>query len=99
MDTNNRLRKKTVEQTDKTESRVHVYIGPSVRGVIINGSIHIGTRKEVLEKLKTAIELHPKIARLIVPDREVSAAKEQLKEGNNGLSKAYNALSDEREVK
>lgn len=95
MDTNNKFRKRSAEQADKPESRIHVYIGPSVRGVIINGSIHVGTRKEVLAKLKTAIELHPKIARLIVPDREVSAAKEQLKAGNNGLSRAYKALSNE----
>lgn len=71
---------------------VFVYLGPSIRGVIQNGSIYRGTRTEVVESLKAAIEVYPKIERLLFGDVEIAAAKEKLRNGGNALSLAYQSL-------
>lgn len=74
------------------ERRVYIYLGPSIRGVIITGSIYTGDRKQVLEKLKPAIEMYPKIEKLVVADNEIAAAKEKIRTSGNSLYAAYNAL-------
>ena len=71
---------------------IFVYIGPSVRGIIQNGSIFRGDRSSVLEKNASAIEFCPKIERLIVSDSEIMSAKKKLKEGGNGISLAFAAV-------
>lgn len=71
---------------------VYVYLGPSIRGVIQNGSIYCGTRTQILETLKTAVESHPMIERLIVEDVDIMAAKEKINKGDNLLSIAYKRL-------
>lgn len=73
---------------------VFVYIGPSIRGVIQNGSIYRGTRESVLATLAYALEKHPKIERLIIADCELASAKQKIKMGGTPLSNAYRMLSD-----
>ncbi len=74
------------------KDEIFVYIGPSVRGIIQNGSIFRGERGAVLGKNASAIEFCPKIERLIVADREIMSAKKKLKEGGNSISLAYAAV-------
>lgn len=74
------------------ERRVYAYLGPSIRGVIITGAIYTGTRKQVLEQLKPAIDKFPKIERLVVVDKEITAAREKIKTSGNSLNAAYVAL-------
>ena len=76
----------------KDNDGVFVYIGPSIRGVIQNGSIFRGSRKNVLSKLAAVAEKYPKVTRLLVKDTEVAEAREKIKNGGNGLSNAYNSL-------
>ena len=85
-----RTNKENVSAPD--ERRVFIYLGPSIRGVIITGSIYTGDRKQVLDKLKPAIEMYPKIERLVVADNEIAAAKEKIRTSGNSLYAAYNAL-------
>lgn len=85
-------KRKAAETAVNDECRVFVYIGPSVKGLITNGSIHTGTRKQVLAKLKPAIDKYPKIERLIIADKEVAKAREKINKGGNGLSMAYRSL-------
>lgn len=73
---------------------VFVYLGPSIRGVIQNGSIYRGTRESVIASLATAIEKHPKIERLIVADSDIATAKQKIAVGGNSLSNAYKVLAD-----
>lgn len=68
-----------------SESRIWVYLGPSIRGIITNGSIHKGTRPEILKKFEGGIEKYPKIERLIVADRNVAEAKERLNEKKGSI--------------
>lgn len=73
---------------------VFIYLGPSIRGVIQNGSIYRGTRESVLSSIAFAIEKYPKIERLIVADNEIVSAKQKIAVGGNSLSNAYRTLSD-----
>lgn len=83
---------KKVANSVKDNDGVFVYIGPSIRGVIQNGSIFRGTQKSVLSKLADVAEKYPKITRLLVKDTEVAEAREKIRKGGNGLSNAYNSL-------
>lgn len=95
------------EKTDSEVSGVYVYIGPTVKGIITNGSIMRDTKKSILEYIAQRAEAVglkakvPKIGRLLVKDKDVSAAKEQLRIGGNGLTRAYEAVlaADEEENK
>lgn len=81
--------------------RVYVYVGPSVRGVVNNGSVMRGTRSEILAGIKQNAEARnvgdkfPKISKLLVADSDVAHAKEQLAAGDNGLSRAFRAVLGE----
>lgn len=84
---------KAIKKSVTTETDlIYVYVGPSVRGIIQNGSIFRGSRKTVLEQNALAIEFCPKIERLIVADNEIMSAKEKIKEGGNLLNTAYLAV-------
>lgn len=85
---------KTLKKNTAPEERsgIFVYIGPSIRGIIQNGSIFRGTKKEVLAKNTAAIEFCPKVERLIVADSEILSAKKKIKEGGNTVSIAYRAV-------
>lgn len=84
---------KTIKKTDTArEDGIFVYIGPSVRGLIQNGSIFRGTRDEILQKNSAALEFCPKIERLIVSDSEIMSAKKKIKEGGNSVRIAYRAV-------
>lgn len=68
-----------------SESRIWVYLGPSIHGIVTNGSIHKGSRSEILKKFEGGIEKYPKIERLIVADRNVAEAKERLNEKKGSI--------------
>ena len=79
----------TKKNIKTTNDGIFVYLGPSVRGVIQNGSIFRGTREQVIKNLHAAIEKYPKIERLIVEDVDLAAAKEKLRKSGNSVSNAY----------
>ncbi len=66
------------------ENKIYVYIGPSIRGVIQNGSIFQGAIPHV--------EKYPQIEKLIVADTEAAEAKIKVKTPGNSLNSAYCAL-------
>lgn len=74
-----------------TESRIWVYYGPSIRGVVTNGRIFRGTRAEVLKSLEAAIAKYPQIERLIVADKEIKKARADMK-SKRGIYIQYEAL-------
>ncbi len=71
---------------------IYVYIGPSIRGIVQNGSIFRGTREDVEEKLASVIERYPQIKRMLIKDTELAEAREKIKTSGNGLNATYNAL-------
>lgn len=62
-----------------------VYLGPSIRGLVQNGSIYEGTRESVLELLSVQISKYPRIGTLIIPGDEIAEARVKLKNKGNYL--------------
>ncbi|MCM1299273.1 MAG: hypothetical protein NC203_00345 [Firmicutes bacterium] len=93
----------TAPEAEEEVSGIYVYVGPSVKGLITNGSIMQGKKSSILEFVAQRAEAVgqqskvKKIERLLVKDKDVAAAKAQLKAGGNGLTRAYEAVlaSDE----
>lgn len=90
--------KNTTPKADKAakvsvpEAHVFMYLGPSIRGVITNGSIIRGTKAEIAKRFENEIKKYPQIERLITADRDVAKTRELLRNGEGGVSVAYNAL-------
>ena len=61
------------------------YLGPSIRGVVQNGTIYEGSRETVLEQLSGQIEQYPRIAKLIIPGEELPDARVKIKNKGNYL--------------
>ncbi len=70
------------EQAEKKpaerEARIWVYLGPSIRGVVTNGKIFSGTKSDVVKLLENGIKAYPQIERLIVADKDVARARNDL---------------------
>ncbi len=78
------------------KDNVYVYIGPSIRGMIISGSIWRGTKKQVLSLLSDVVEKYPRVERLIVPSDTLAEARKKVKIEGNSLSNAYRNLFSEK---
>ena len=78
-------------QSTAAEARVWVYLGPSIRGVVTNGRIFFGTKDEIVQSFGDKIKEYPQIERLIVADRNVAKARNDLKE-KRGIYIPYDAL-------
>lgn len=91
-----------ITKEDSKERRVYVYIGPSIKGVITCGGVFGGSKKEILSRIEVSAKaagvesLVEKIGRLIIEDKNVAAARDKLREGENSLSIAYKAIAAER---
>lgn len=76
--------------TENTE--VFVYLGPSIRGVIQNGTIYKGTRTEVEEHLDFAISAYPDIKTLLITADNAMAVKRSIETGTGRAARACRAL-------
>lgn len=89
---------KTASQLSETVNRIYVYIGPSIKGVITNGSIFRGNKASVVTEIEARAKTAgagnkmSKIERLIVRDTDAAKTREQLRIGGNGASKAFAAI-------
>lgn len=61
------------------------YLGPSIRGVVQNGTIYEGTKETVIGLLAGQIEQYPRIAKLIIPGDELPEARVKIKTKGNYL--------------
>lgn len=83
---------------DLAARRVYVYIGPSIKGIVTNGSVFYAVKHDIVSEIRVRAkaarteELMKNIERLIVEDRELSSAKSKLQNGKNSLSIAYTAI-------
>lgn len=71
-----------------------VYLGPTIRGVITQGQIIPGTRKEAIDLLASAVTKYPTIARLIVTGAELPAARVSIKKPGSLLHISFNKLAN-----
>lgn len=77
----------------KPETKARVYLGPTIRGVIQNGSIFTGTEEEIANILKDATGRYPNIAKLVVDYTEVAEVRNKIKNGVNSYAVAYKSLT------
>ena len=78
-------------QNAAAESRVWVYLGYSISGVVTNGRIYFGSKAEIIESFGEKLKDYPQIERLIVADHNVAKAKSDLKE-KRGIYIPYDEL-------
>ena len=69
----------------KSDSPFCAYLGPSIRGVVQNGSIYEGTKAEVVLKLHDAIEKYPRIEKLIIPHDALAESRPKVRTKGNYL--------------
>lgn len=86
-------KKKTTKADAVTDNGFCVYLGPSIIGVIQNGTVFNGSKEEVLSSLKSATEKYPMIASLIVTDKTLSEDRVKVKTPGNLLYVNYHKLA------
>lgn len=72
-----------------------VYCGPTIRGVIQNGTIYTGKRSEIETGLAKICEDRPDIRLLLVESNRVAEVREKIRTGINAYSVAYKKLTKE----
>mgnify|MGYP007101918976 CR=1 FL=1 len=78
---------------------IHVYIGPSIRGVIQKGTIFPGSRAEVEAFLEGAIQKYPRIKSLIVSGDTLAADRISVNTPGTRLSTEYGRLVAEVKIR
>jgi hypothetical protein len=81
-----------VTAKNESASGVWCYIGPNVKGVIMTGTLYLGTRAEALEQAARAITIREEIKLLIVSGEELAAARAKVRTSGNALFTAYQKL-------
>jgi len=70
-----------------------VYLGPTITGVIQNGTVYRGAKKEVMKSVGAAIEKYPLITSLIVSNKTIAQDRVKVKTPGNILYVNYNKLA------
>lgn len=68
------------------------YIGPTIRGLIQNGTVYMGTREDALKAASAAIERRPLIRTLIVPGDTLAADRINVKKPGTALYRNYQRI-------
>lgn len=71
-----------------------VYVGPSIRGVILSNMIIEGTKREAVERLAGAIEKYPLIEKLIVTNKTFVEDRIKVQTAGNVLNVYYKQLAE-----
>lgn len=71
-----------------------VYVGPTLpKGQLKENGIFEGTEKEIKETLKTVLEKYPLAEKMLVPIRDLAAAKEKARTAGNIMNKWYSDIA------
>lgn len=73
----------------KQECGFCVYLGPSIRGIVQQGTIYEGNLETVKRQLAPAIEKYPRIAALISSGDELAENRVRIKNKGNYLFEEY----------
>lgn len=84
--------KKKNESAPAEKEEVFVYLGPSIRGVIQNGTIYKGKKTEIVKRLSFMITAYPDILKLIIAADEAMVVKRNIENGTGREARAYRAL-------
>ena len=80
---------KAARKSDSCAAGFYCYIGPSLTGLIQNGAIFKGNRKEALKAAAAAIERQPLVKTLIVSGDQLPEARLKVKRPGNALYANY----------
>lgn len=80
-------------QKDSQESSFCAYVGPTLLGLIQNGTIFNEPRSVVLEEFAPIIEKYPLVAKLIVSGDHLAEAKVNVKRPGNIMYVNYHKLA------
>ena len=72
-----------------------VYLGPSIQGVILSGTVFAADRQSAIGGLGSAIEKYPLVAGLIVSGEELPECRLNIKTPGNLLNANYEKLARE----
>ena len=84
---------KAAETPVHNKSGFYCYIGPNLKGLIQNGDIFRGTKKEALARAAAAVEAQPLVKMLIVSGDVLDSARIKVKKPGNVLYDSYRKLS------
>lgn len=83
----------TEMKPDGCAAGFYCYIGPSIRGLIRNGTVYRGTRAAALTAAAAAIEKQPLVKALIVSGDDLPAARLNVKKSGNALNAIYERIA------
>lgn len=86
------MSKKNKAEETKAENKVYVYIGPSIKGVIQNGTIYSCQKETILSTLNEAIITYPSIELLLIPAEELPEANKRIKLKGDPLNYAFSEI-------
>ena len=71
-----------------------VYIGPTILGIIQNGTIYQGNKKQALNsrELAPVVQQYPLAAALVVNGEQLAASRQMVKQPGNLLNLKYQQL-------
>ena len=84
--------KKGSQGTNDANNGFCAYIGPTIIGVIQNGTIYNGTRNEVIKSLATVIKKYPLVQTLIVQGDALPTDRIKVNQPGNILYVNYHKL-------
>lgn len=84
--------KKKLSSVKSDESEYCVYIGPTILGVIQEGTIYSEPKSKIVKQLSREIEVYPLIKTLIVSNKALMADRIKVKTPGNILYVNYQKL-------
>ena len=80
--------------TNTKEAGFCVYIGPTILGIIQNGTIYQGNKKQALNsrELAPVVQQYPLAAALVVNGEQLAASRQMVKQPGNLLNLKYQQL-------
>jgi len=81
-------------RTEKSETGFCVYIGPTIVGLIQNGTIYQGSKKELMAspELAPVMQKYPLAADLLISGERLAVSRQLLKQPGNLLHNKYKQL-------
>ena len=87
---------KGTQGTSEKKKSFCVYVGPSIIGVIQNGTIYDGEKSEVIKNLSAVIKKYPLVKTLIVSGETLPEDRIKVKQPGNILYVNYHRLEKGR---
>ena len=91
-----RVEKPATHTNQPAKAGFCVYIGPTILGVIQNGTVIRGSKEEAVAAVAPAVENHPLVRSLIVPGDTLGADRIKVNTPGNLLYVNYHKLASGR---